>query len=94
MSPGTLLDLRGRPSSRSIHSGKIRMTDSFKRGDKVQWNTSQGLVHGTVRRKLTAPTDIKGHHVAASADNPQYLVRSEETGAEAAHKADALTKLH
>jgi hypothetical protein len=50
-------------------------------------------VRGTVKKKLTAPTDIKGHHVAASEENPEYLVVSDETGAEAAHKPSALSKL-
>lgn len=68
------------------------MSDAFKKGDKVQWQSSQGTVHGTIKKKLTAPTDIKGHHVNASADAPQYLVESDKTGAEAAHKPDALKK--
>ncbi|MFC0253662.1 DUF2945 domain-containing protein [Massilia consociata] len=68
------------------------MTDTFKAGDKVQWESSQGTVHGTVKKKLTAPTEIKGHHVAASAENPEYLVVSDRTGAEAAHKGSALKK--
>jgi hypothetical protein len=65
---------------------------TFKVGDKVQWESSQGTVHGKVKQVLTAPTDIKGHHVAASPDNPEYLVVSDKTGAEAAHKPDALKK--
>ena len=69
------------------------MSDSFKAGDKVEWHAAQGAVRGTVRKKLTAPTDIKGHHVAASAENPEYLVVSDETGAEAAHKPSALRKI-
>ncbi len=68
------------------------MSNEFKAGDKVEWETSQGKTSGTVKKKLTAPTDIKGHHVAASKDEPQYLVESEKTGAEAAHKPDALKK--
>jgi len=68
------------------------MTDTFKVGDKVQWHSPQGTVHGTIKKKLTAPTDIKGHHVAASPENPEYLVASDKTGAEAAHKASALKK--
>ncbi|WP_334188563.1 DUF2945 domain-containing protein [Noviherbaspirillum sp.] len=70
------------------------MSDSFKKGDKVQWKSAQGMVLGTVVRKLTEPTDVKGHHVNASSDDPQYLVSSDKTGAEAAHKPDALKKLH
>jgi hypothetical protein len=69
------------------------MTNAFKAGDKVQWHSPQGTVHGTVKKKLTSPTEIKGHHVAASPDNPEYLVVSDKTGAEAAHKASALTKV-
>jgi hypothetical protein len=68
------------------------MADKLKTGDKVEWETSQGKTSGTVKKKLTEPTDIKGHHVAASADDPQYLVESEKTGAEAAHKPEALKK--
>jgi len=68
------------------------MDDKVKKGDKVEWETSQGKTTGTVKKKLTEPMDIKGHHVAASADNPEYLVESEKTGAEAAHKPDALKK--
>ncbi|TFV94908.1 DUF2945 domain-containing protein [Oxalobacteraceae bacterium OM1] len=70
------------------------MADAFKKGDKVQWESPQGLVCGTVLRKLTHPTDVKGHHVAASENNPQYLVQSDHTGSEAAHKPEALRKLH
>ncbi len=68
------------------------MTDAFQAGDKVQWNSPQGTVHGTVKKKLTAHATIKGHEVAASPDNPEYLVVSDKTGAEAAHKAAALKK--
>jgi hypothetical protein len=70
------------------------MTGSFKKGDKVQWHSPQGVVQGRVKEKLTSPTAIKGHHVNASPDEPQYLVESDQTGAEAAHKPDALKKLH
>ncbi len=68
------------------------MADDFKPADHVQWQTSQGKTTGTVKRKLTSPTEIKGHHVAASREHPEYLVVSDKTGAEAAHKADALKK--
>ncbi|MBD1921405.1 DUF2945 domain-containing protein [Microcoleus sp. FACHB-831] len=69
------------------------MTEQFKKGDKVEWKTSQGVTEGTVKKKLTSPTDIKGHHVAASKDNPEYLVESNKTGKEAAHKPDSLKKI-
>ena len=68
------------------------MSDSLKPGDRVEWESSQGTVTGEVKKKLVKPTEIKGHHVAASPDNPEYLVESEKTGAEAAHKPEALKK--
>ena len=46
---------------------------------------------GKVVRKLTSPMTIKGHKVAASKDNPEYLVETDE-GKRAAHKPDALKK--
>jgi hypothetical protein len=69
------------------------MTNTLKVGDKVQWHSSNGMVQGTIKQKLTSPTDIKGHHVAASPENPEYLVASDKTGAEAAHKPGALEKI-
>lgn len=69
------------------------MADSLEKGDRVEWQSAQGKVIGTVQRKLAAPIDIKGHHVAASDDHPEYLVKSDKTGQEAAHKPEALKKL-
>lgn len=68
------------------------MADKLKKGDEVEWNTSQGKTHGTVEKKLTSETKIKDHKVAASEDDPQYLVRSDKTGAKAAHKPESLKK--
>lgn len=68
------------------------MADKLKKGDHVEWKSSQGKVEGEVEKKLTEPTDIKGHHVAASKENPEYLVKSDKTGAKAAHKPESLKK--
>lgn len=65
---------------------------TFKKGDHVTWDSSQGEVEGTVEKKLTEPMKIKSHEVKASAENPEYLVKSDKTGAEAAHKPDELEK--
>ena len=67
------------------------MARSLKAGDKVRWKSSGGSSMGKVVKKLTEPMKIKSHKVAASKDNPQYLVETDE-GKRAAHKADALTK--
>lgn len=66
-------------------------TKTFRAGQKVSWASHGGTAHGKVVRKLTSPTDIKGHHVAASKDNPEYLVETED-GKQAAHKPGALKK--
>ncbi|MBC7625534.1 MAG: DUF2945 domain-containing protein [Aeromicrobium sp.] len=68
-------------------------TKDFKTGDKVSWNSTQGKVTGTVKKKLTAPINIKTHHVAASPDNPQLLVESAKSGKLAAHKPTALHRV-
>lgn len=65
---------------------------TFKAGDKVEWDSSGGHSVGKVMKKVTKPTQIKGHKVAASKDNPEYIVKSDKSGKEAAHKPDALKK--
>lgn len=65
---------------------------TFKVGDTVKWDHSQGTTQGKVVKKVTSPTRIKGHKVAASKDNPEYVVQSEKTGAKAAHKPTELRK--
>ena len=67
------------------------MVDKFKPGDAVEWNSHGGVVRGTVKKKLTSRTKIKGHEVAASPSNPEYLVET-GSGAQAAHKPGALRK--
>jgi len=69
------------------------MSSEFKKGDQVEWNSRNGPIEGEVVKKLTHPTNIKSHHVNASKENPQFLVKSDKTGNEAAHKAEALTRL-
>jgi hypothetical protein len=68
------------------------MASELKPGDHVTWNASQGEVKGEVVRKQTTPTKIKGHTVKASREHPEYIVKSDKTGALAAHKPEALKK--
>ncbi len=68
------------------------MSDAFKPGDKVALSTPQGETDGKVEKKLTSTTKIKGHVAKATKADPQYLVRSDKTGAKAAHKPGALKK--
>lgn len=62
-----------------------------KKGDHVSWQSHGGTAHGVVEKKQTSDTKIKGHVVRASADDPQFIVRSDK-GGKAAHKAGALKK--
>ena len=67
------------------------MAKQLKSGDKVSWSSHGGTAKGKVVRKVTSPMTIKGHKVAASKDNPEYLVETGE-GKQAAHKAGSLHK--
>ena len=69
------------------------MAKQLKTRDRVAWQSSGGGSVGCVERKLTSSAKIKGHEVAASEDNPEYLVRSEKSGKIAAHKPSALRRV-
>ncbi|GEM_PF-7080007 len=49
------------------------MAKTLKSGDAVTWKSHGGTAHGKVVGKLTEPTQIKGHKVAASKANPEFL---------------------
>ena len=68
------------------------MTKSLKTGDKVSWDSSGGETHGVVEKKQTTDTKIKTHPVKASKEDPQYIVKTDKTGAKSAHKAHAYHK--
>jgi hypothetical protein len=68
------------------------MSDEFRVGDRVEWDSHGSKAVGTVERKITSDTEAAGRTVRASKDEPQYLVRSEKSGGEAVHKPDALRK--
>jgi hypothetical protein len=68
------------------------VAQELKQGDTVEWNTPQGVTRGKVKRKLTSSTEVGGRKVNASEDDPRYLVESEKSGKQAAHKPDALSK--
>ena len=67
--------------------------EEFKPGDEVEWNTPQGKTRGKVKEKLTSRTEVGGQTVAASEEDPRYLVESKKSGKEAAHKPGALNKV-
>lgn len=67
------------------------MAKELKSGDRVSWKSHGGTAEGKVVKKITSPMKIKDHKVAATKENPEYLVETSE-GKRAAHKAGALSK--
>jgi hypothetical protein len=73
--------------------GRTQMAEQFKIDDRVGWNSEAGHVSGTIIRVHTRDFDYKGHMHRASAESPQYEIKSSKTEHIAAHKGSALTKL-
>lgn len=73
--------------------GRRIMTERFKVGDHVKWNSEAGHVSGTIIKVHTRDFDYKGHTHRASSDDPQYEIKSDKTDHIAAHKGRALTKI-
>jgi len=65
----------------------------LKIGDRVSWNSEAGRVRGSIVRVVTAPIQFKGYTVHASADEPQYEIKSDKTDHIAMHKGSALRRL-
>jgi hypothetical protein len=63
----------------------------LKAGDRVTWKSHGGTAEGKVVKTVTSRTQVKGHTVAASNDDPQLIVETDE-GKRAAHKPEALRK--
>lgn len=68
------------------------MAKGVKVGDKVGWDSAGGHSTGKVVKKQTSATKVKGQKVAASKDDPRYVVKSDKSGKTAAHKASELKK--
>ena len=70
------------------------MTARFKVGDHVSWNSEAGHVSGHIVKVHRHDTDYKGHTHHASADDPQYEIKSDKTDHIALHKGTALRRKH
>ncbi len=66
------------------------MKETFKRGDRVEWNSEAGIVRGMIAKKITSDVQFKGYIHHASKDEPQYIINSEKTDHVAIHKGSAL----
>ncbi|HVB82458.1 MAG TPA: DUF2945 domain-containing protein [Candidatus Binataceae bacterium] len=69
------------------------MMHEFKVGDHVSWNSEAGRVSGTIIRVHKGDFKVKGYTHHASAEAPQYEIKSSKTEHIAFHKGSALTKL-
>ena len=69
------------------------MKHEFKVRDHVEWNSEAGRVRGTIKKKVTTAIKFKTYTVRATAEEPQYLIKSDKTDHMAMHKGVALKKL-
>ena len=68
-------------------------TKKFKVGDHVRWNSEAGHVSGKIIKVHRKDVNYKGYIHHASADEPQYEIKSDKTDHVALHKASALRKI-
>ena len=69
------------------------MADGFRRGDRVEWSFRGRPVRGKVLRRLTERSVVGGQVVAASKDDPRFVVRTEKSGKETTRKPGSLRRL-
>jgi lipopolysaccharide export system protein LptA len=69
------------------------MTKRFAVGDHVTWNSEAGHVRGHITQVHTKDVAYKGYTHHASADEPQYEIKSDTTDHVAMHKGSALKKV-
>ncbi len=69
------------------------MTEHFKVGNHVEWNSEAGRVRGTIKQKVISAIRFKTYIVHASKEEPQYLIKSDKTDHLAMHKGSALKKI-
>jgi hypothetical protein len=71
----------------------MAMTQSYRVGEHVSWNSEAGRVRGTIIKVHKADFTYKGYKRHASESEPQYEIKSDKTDHIAAHKGSALRRL-
>lgn len=66
------------------------MSQSFKIGDHVGWNSEAGRVSGRIRKIHTQNFSWKGYTRHCAVDDPQYEIESDKSDHIAMHKGSAL----
>jgi hypothetical protein len=69
------------------------MTKRFKVGDRVSWNSEAGRVRGKIVKVHRRNVNYKGYVHHATADEPQYEIKSDKSDHIALHKAGVLRRL-
>ena len=69
------------------------MSQAFKRGDHVSWNSEAGRVRGTVMKKVVSNVTFNGYTHHATKEEPQYFIKSDKTDHVAIHKGATLRLL-
>jgi hypothetical protein len=69
------------------------MVKNFKVDDHVSWNSEAGRVSGRITKVHTKDVNYKGYTHHASADDPQYEIKSDRTEHIALHKGRVLRHL-
>ena len=69
------------------------MTQKFKIGDHVAWNSEAGYVSGTIVKVHTRDFDYKGYTHHATPDDPQYEIKSDKTDHVALHRGAVLRRI-
>ena len=59
----------------------------------MTWNSEAGRVSGRIIKVHTRDVDYKGYMHHASADDPQYEIKSDKTDHVAMHKGRALKRI-
>lgn len=67
------------------------MAQKFKKGDRVTWQVGSGEATGQVEKRIMEATTVEGKNVAASPEDPRYLVKNDRTGKITGHTAEALS---
>ena len=81
----------GRHSSLRLENPYMKKTLNV--GDHVTWNSEAGQVSGRIIKVHTSDVDYKGYTHHASADDPQYEIKSDTTEHVAMHKGSALKRI-
>jgi hypothetical protein len=53
------------------------MSQAFKVGDRVEWNSEAGYLIGTITAKVTTEINFKGYVRHASEKDPQFIIKND-----------------